>query len=133
MSAVKMQVIDGSGNVLAETGFLDAWIAERGRPYSAIRGLDVKQKEIVGTHDNRTLSDQGSAVFSIRRVGDEYAISIDDNSLLLKGKGVNNPVTAVKLVFKSYKFSARGKYPESHFGTFILKKVGITPVTTASR
>ena len=102
METMSLRLLDANGNLLAEIGFYDAWVGDRGRKYAALAGTGTYQS---GSND---LSLVGSSQLLIKRQDDFVEILWGEITLL---SGYNDSdVSAIELKFKHYKYNPSSSY-----------------------
>ena len=114
MGIAVLQVLDDMGNVIAEGGLNDSWIAYPGRV--AAGTSNVARENIT----NQWLPLKASVAFNVERRGKMITVRIRDWKFFDK-EGSEAVVSAVRLIFR------RGRYKGSHFGKFVVHEVSFRP------
>lgn len=117
---VTLRVLDDKGNMLAEIGLRDDWIAYAGRGGYGINNQKVKPQV--------ELPIKASGAFIIERRGDVYTLRLRDWKFF-EGKGSTAPVAALQLVFSKTRYAGSDKLPASHFGDFIIRNISFAAST----
>ena len=114
---VTLRALDDKGNMLAEIGLRDDWIAYAGRGGFGINNQKVKPQV--------ELPIKASGAFIIERRGDIYTLRLRDWKFF-EGKGSTAPVAALQLVFSKVRYAGNDKLPASHFGDFIIRSISFS-------
>jgi len=124
MFAVKLALLSADGELLAQAGLRDGWIAYRAKTVCAIGS----KNPVLG---NR-VPDKASGEFRIERTGDIYTIKLK-GMVLTTGKGSVKDVAQVQVIYTYHDYGPYKQYPKSHFGVIGVDKIMLTPGVVASR